>query len=66
MDIRKNLFSRRAVRQRNRLPRKVESLSLEVFKEHSDVILREMVLQGNTGGRWMVGLDGLGDLSQFW
>ena len=39
----------------------VESLSLEVFKKHSDVVLRDVVWWGNIGGR-MVGLDDPGGL----
>ena len=50
MGIRKNVLSRIAVRHCNRLSRDVvESLSLEVFKKHLDVILRDMVWWGNTG-----------------
>jgi len=44
LDIRKNVFTERAVRSCDRLPREVvDSPSLEVFKKHVDVALQAMV-----------------------
>lgn len=51
LDIWKNLFSESVFKHWNKLPREViESLSLEIFKKHVNVSLRDMVSERGCDG----------------
>ncbi len=64
MDIRTNFFLESVVRQWHRLPRElVPSPSLEVLKNHGDVVLRAM-LSGHGGDGLTAGLGDLRGLFQ--
>ena len=64
MDIMKKLSLVGVVRCQNRLLRKVvESWSIDVFKNHGDVVLR-VIVSGRGGGELTVGLDYIRGLFQ--
>ena len=64
LDIRKHFFSKTVMVRRRRLLKEVgESPSLEAFKNHGDVALRDMV-SGHCGDRLVVGLDDIRGLFQ--
>jgi len=54
LDIRKNFFFKRVMMHWHRLPREVVgSLSLDMFKNHGDVALRDVV-SGHGEDGWMI------------
>ena len=57
LNVRNNFFSQRAVMQWHRLHREmVESLSMQVFKNHADVALSDVVSgHGGVGWGWAWG-----------
>ena len=64
LDIKKNLFSERVMKNWHRLPREaVVSLSLELFKNRGDVALRDVVSRYGGDGL-VVELDDLTGLFQ--
>jgi len=58
MDIRKDFFSKGVIMHSHRLPKEVEETpSLEVFKNHGDVALRDVVSgHGGMGWGWDLGV----------
>lgn len=64
LDVKNNFFAERAIRNLKILVREVVELpSLEVFKRHVVMALKDMIQQYTSDVSWMVGLDVLG-LSQ--
>lgn len=61
LDVKNNFFAERVIRNLKKLVREVVELpSLEVFKRHVDMALRDMIQQYTSSVSWMVGFDVLG------